>query len=218
MKFSTLFFDLDATLYTASNGLWDLIRLRIYQFMKDEVGIPESEIPQTRDHYWSTYGTTLEGLRIHHQVNPDHYLAYVHDLPLEDFLEEDSILRDLLKSLPQDLWVFTNADHKHAERVLGKLGIADQFSGIVDLLSLNFIVKPNPEAYQKALKIAGGIDPSQCILFDDLLPNLTTAKKMGFTTTLIGKNGQPSNSVDFHLDTIHDMKKHMPELWDSNPT
>lgn len=217
MIFSTLFFDLDATLYPVSNGLWDLIRLRIYQFMQEEVGIPENEIPQTRDHYWTTYGTTLEGLRIHHQVNPDHYLAYVHDLPLEDYLQEDPILRDLLKTLPQDLWIFTNADHHHAQRVLEKLGIADLFSGIVDLLSLNFVVKPNPKAYKKALKIAGGIDPSSCILFDDLLPNLIAAKKLGFTTTLVGKNGQSPNYLDFQLDTIHDMKNYMPELWSGKP-
>ncbi len=217
MNFSTLFFDLDATLYPVSNGLWDHIRLRIYQFMQEEVGIPENEIPQTRDHYWTTYGTTLEGLRIHHQVDPDHYLGYVHDLPLEDYLQEDPVLRDLLKTLPQDLWIFTNADHHHAERVLGKLGITDLFSGIVDLLSLNFAVKPNPIAYQKALKIAGGIDSSRCILFDDLLPNLAAAKKLGFTTTLVGKNGQPSKYLDFQLDTIHEMKDHMPELWSGTP-
>ena len=118
MIFSTLFFDLDATLYPASNGLWEQIRLRIYQFMLEEIGISENEIPATRDKYWTTYGTTLEGLRIHHGVEPDEYLAYVHHLPLKDFLEPDPVLRNILTSLSQDLWIFTNADYRHAERVL----------------------------------------------------------------------------------------------------
>ena len=217
MNFSTLFFDLDATLYPASNGLWDLIRLRIYQFMQEEVGIPENEIPKTRDHYWTTYGTTLQGLRIHHQVSPEQYLAYVHDLPLEDYLDDDPILRGLLNSLPQDRWVFTNADRHHAERVLDKLGIADQFTGIVDLFSLDLVVKPDPEAFRKALDMAGETDPSRCILFDDLLPNLTAAKKLGFTTTMVGKINQPATYLDFQLDTIHDMKKSMPGLWNGTP-
>ena len=212
MHFSTLFFDLDATLYPASNGLWEQIRLRIYKFMLEEIGIPEAEIPATRDKYWTTYGTTLEGLRIHHQVEPDDYLKYVHDLPLKDFLEPDPVLRDLLKTLPQDLWVFTNADRRHADRVLNELGISDLFSGIVDLLALNFIVKPNRKAYQTALKLAGVTDPERCVMFDDLIQNLIPAKELGFFTSLVGEPGS-SNQVDIQLQSIHEMKEKMPQLW-----
>ncbi|NOQ40329.1 MAG: pyrimidine 5'-nucleotidase [Anaerolineales bacterium] len=212
MHFSTLFFDLDATLYPASNGLWEQIRLRIYKFMLEEIGIPETEIPATRDKYWTTYGTTLEGLRIHHQVEPDDYLKYVHDLPLKDFLEPDPILRDLLKTLPQDLWVFTNADRRHADRVLNELGISDLFSGIVDLLALDFIVKPNRKAYQTALKLAGVTDPERCVMFDDLVQNLIPAKELGFFTSLVGENGS-TNQVDIQLQSIHEMKEKMPQLW-----
>jgi len=212
MHFSTLFFDLDATLYPASNGLWEQIRLRIYKFMLEEIGIPEAEIPATRDKYWTTYGTTLEGLRIHHQVEPDDYLKFVHDLPLNDFLEPDPILRDLLKTLPQDLWVFTNADRRHADRVLNELGISDLFSGIVDLLALDFIVKPNRKAYQTALKLAGVTDPERCVMFDDLVQNLIPAKELGFFTSLVGENDS-TNQVDIQLQSIHEMKEKMPQLW-----
>ncbi len=212
MQFSTLFFDLDATLYPASNGLWEQIRLRIYKFMLEEIGILEAEIPATRDKYWTTYGTTLEGLRIHHQVEPDDYLKFVHDLPLKDFLEPDPVLRGLLETLPQDLWVFTNADHRHASRVLNELGISDLFSGIVDLLALDFIVKPNRKAYKIALKLAGVTDPKKCVLFDDLIQNLIPAKELGFYTSLVGENGS-SNQVDIQLKSIHDMKEKMPQLW-----
>ncbi len=215
MSFSTLFFDLDATLYPASNGLWDQIRLRIYQFMQEEIGIPEEEIPETRDRYWTSYGTTLEGLRIHHQVNPEHYLEYVHNIPLNQYLEKDPDLKDLLASLPQDLWIFTNADRRHAEGVLHELGIEDLFTGIVDLLAMDFVVKPDPAAYQIALEKAGGIDPLKCVLFDDLLPNLNGAKALGITTALVGENGNPKKT-DYHLKSIHDIKIIMPHLWNEN--
>jgi putative hydrolase of the HAD superfamily len=180
--------------------------------MLEEIGIPEVEIPATRDKYWTTYGTTLEGLRIHHQVEPDDYLKYVHDLPLKDFLEPDPVLRELLETLPQDLWVFTNADHRHAGRVLNELGISALFSGIVDLLALDFIVKPNRKAYQIALKLAGVTDPTRCVMFDDLIQNLIPAKELGFYTSLVGENGS-SNQVDIQLKSIHNMKEKMPQLW-----
>ena len=214
MLFSTLFFDLDATLYPASNGLWDQIRLRIFQYMREEVGIPEELIPETRDKYWKTYGTTLEGLRIHHQTEVDHYLKYVHDVSLMDYLEPDPNLGLLLKSLPQKLWVFTNADQRHAKNVLGALGISDCFSGIVDLIAMKFQVKPRLESYQTALKLAGESDPTCCVLFDDLIQNLLPAKKLGFTTSLVGENGKP-DGVDFYLDSIHQIQNIMPQLWSS---
>lgn len=212
MHFSTLFFDLDATLYPASSGLWEQIRLRIFRYMREEVGIPEELIPETRDKYWKTYGTTLEGLRIHHQTDPDHYLKYVHDISMMDYLEPDPELQKLLTSLPQELWIFTNADHRHAKNVLNTLGIADCFSGIVDLIAMDFQVKPRPDSYQTALKMAGESDPAHCVLFDDLIQNLLPAKKMGFTTSLVGEIGK-TDGVDYYLDSIHDIQNMMPQLW-----
>jgi len=212
MSFSTLFFDLDATLYPPSNGLWEEIRNRIFQYMSDEVGLPAEQVPATRDHYWKTYGTTLEGLRIHHNVDPDDYLNYVHNIPLENYLSLDRELHGLLRELPQDLWIFTNADRRHAEAVLAVLGIQDLFSGIIDLLAMDFIIKPRPEAYQIAQQMAGEKDPSCCILFDDLVPNLLAAKKQGFATVLVGENGQ-TDSADFQLPTIHKIKEVLPHLW-----
>jgi putative hydrolase of the HAD superfamily len=212
MLFSTLFFDLDATLYPASNGLWDRIRDRIFQFMREQVGIPETEVPATRDRYWKTYGTTLEGLRIHHQVDPQVYLAYVHDIPLAEYLQKDLELKMILESLPQDLWVFTNSDRPHAQAVLECLGIQDQFSGIVDLLAMDFAVKPQPDAFQIALRMAGVDDPSLSILFDDLMPNLLAARSQGMKTALVSGNGRPEG-VDFYLNQVHDIKDIIPQLW-----
>jgi len=212
MSFSTLFFDLDATLYAATNGLWEEIRNRIYQFMRDEIGLPQAEIPATRDRYWKTYGTTLEGLRIHHAVDPDHYLRYVHEIPLESYLSPDPELYKLLEDLPQELWIFTNADWRHAESVLDVLGIRELFSGIIDLLAMDFIIKPQPEAYRIAQEMAGENDASRCVLFDDLVPNLLGAREHGFTTVLVGENGQ-NHKIDFHVPTIHQIKEVLPHLW-----
>jgi putative hydrolase of the HAD superfamily len=212
MRFSTLFFDLDATLYPASNGLWDEIRKRIYQFMHDEVGLLETDIPATRDHYWKTYGTTLEGLRIHHGVDPEDYLRYVHNVPYERYLSQDPVLDSLLRDLPQDLWVFTNADQRHAQAVLAMLGIQDHFTGIIDLLAMDFLIKPIPDSYRIAQELAGEKNPASCVLFDDLIQNLQGAKDRGFTTVLVGDNGT-SDCVDYRLPSIHQIKQVLPQLW-----
>jgi putative hydrolase of the HAD superfamily len=212
MHFSTLFFDLDATLYPASNGLWDQIRLRINHFMREKVGIPESDITRTRDRYWKDYGTTLEGLRAHHQINVDDYLDYVHDVPLSDYLNSDPQLREILSSLPQNLWVFTNADRRHAQKVLDILGLQGCFQGIIDLFTLNFSVKPRPESYQIALETAGEKDPKRCVLIDDMLQNLLPAQELGFTTVLVGEIGN-FDGVDYHLGTIYEIREKVPQLW-----
>lgn len=215
MNFSTIFFDLDATLYPASSGLWTLIRDRIFKFMIEQLRIPAAEVPGLRDHYWKTYGTTLEGLRRHHQIRPEEYLDYVHNIALEDYIEPDHKLKQNLRSLPQDLWVFTNSDFRHANRVLDRLGIQDCFQGVIDLYALDFIVKPNPEAYYKAFEIAGVTNPAGCLMFDDLIPNLSTAKQLGLTTALVGDNGQDKD-IDHYLSTIQELQIALPELWDSS--
>lgn len=215
MNFTTIFFDLDATLYSASSGLWTIIRDRIFKFMIDQLQIPESEVPELRDHYWKTYGTTLEGLRRHHRVRPEDYLDFVHNISLENYIEPDYDLKKKLASLPQDLWVFTNSDFRHANRVLDRLGIQDCFQGVIDLYALDFIVKPNPDAYYKAFEIAGVSNPSDCLMFDDLIPNLSTAKKLGLTTVLVGENGQ-NQDIDYYLVTIQELQKTLPELWDES--
>ena len=64
--------------------------------MYERIGLSWEEIPQLRQAYYENYGTTLRGLQQHYQVDAEDYLAYVHDLPLEDYLEPDPELRELL--------------------------------------------------------------------------------------------------------------------------
>jgi putative hydrolase of the HAD superfamily len=184
-------------------------------FMIEELQIPAPDVPELRDHYWKTYGTTLEGLRRHHQVHPEKYLDYVHNIALENFIEPDYDLKQSLTTLPQELWVFTNSDFHHANRVLDRLGIQDCFKGVIDLYALDFIVKPNPDAYHKAFEIADVSNPADCLMFDDLIPNLSTAKQLGLTTVLVGENGQ-NQDVDYYLSTIQELQKTLPELWEES--
>jgi len=214
MNFDTIFFDLDATLYPESNGLWPAIRENIDRFMREEMKIPEVEIPKMREYYYAHYGTTLRGLQIHYGVEPRDYLNYVHDLPLDRFLQPDPDLRKMLLSIPKRRWIFTNSDRPHAERVLTQLGIEDCFENIVDVYTLEQHPKPQPEAYQLALETAGVPEPQTCALLDDSIRNLTSAKEMGFFTILVGHN-DIHPSADRSLSDIHDLPRVAPEFWEN---
>ncbi len=213
MAFHTVFFDLDSTLYPDSNGLWKAIRGRIEHFMQERMNFPPEDIPQLTASYLETYGTTLRGLQIHHQVDPLEYLSYVHDLPLEEYLSPDPVLREMLLSIPSRRWVFTNSDAPHAKNVLRQLGIEDCFEGLIDVLVLDPACKPRLEAYHRALKLAGGPDPRRCAMVDDLARNLTPAQELNMFTVLVGPNGH-HNAADRWVRTIHDLPSAVPEFWD----
>jgi putative hydrolase of the HAD superfamily len=212
MYFSTLYFDLDDTLYPPSSGLWDAIRHRMNEYMQGLIDLPMDDIVKLRQSYLEKYGTTLRGLQAHYEVDADEYLSFVHDLPLEKYIQPDPALRTVLLSLPQRRWVFTNSDANHSSRVLNILGISDCFEGIIDIRAIDFDCKPDKIAYQKALILTSNVDPAQCVIFDDALRNLTPARELGFFTVLVGKNGREA-SVDRTISSLHDLKNCIPELW-----
>jgi pyrimidine 5'-nucleotidase len=216
MFYSNLFFDLDDTLYDSSNGLWEAIRARMSQYMVEKLGLPEDEVPALRRTYFLTYGTTLRGLQKHHNVNADEYLAYVHDLPLRKYLQPILELQEMILSLTQQRWIFTNADADHARRVLEVLGLEGCFQAIIDVRAIQFACKPEVIAYQRALQLAGDPDPNQCVLLDDSAINLLTAHQLGFTTVLVNRNGDLHPGIDHTISSVLDLPEVMPCLWNTN--
>jgi putative hydrolase of the HAD superfamily len=211
----TIFFDLDNTLYPGENGLWRAIRMRIELYMKERLNIPEQDVHALRRSYFERYGTTLRGLQIHKHVDPADYLAYVHDLPLQDYLSPNPQLHQLLMSLPQRRWVFTNADAAHAGRVLKTLNLVDCFNGIIDVFATEFACKPEREAFEKAMQIAGEADPRCCMLIDDAQRNLAAAREMGFAAILVGGEDATANGV-LRVPDLLSLRSVVPELWSRN--
>jgi len=212
MEFTTLFFDLDDTLYPSNTGLWDAIRDRMSLYMHEKLGLSWESIPSLRHDYLEKYGTTLRGLQHHFQVDAEDYLAYVHDLPLEKYLAPDAAVRKVLLSLPQEKWVFTNADSDHARRVLKVLTLEDCFQGVIDVRAVNFLSKPEKETYYKALALAGNPDPRRCILFDDSPRNLAPARAIGFTTVLLSPDAQ-NHQADYTISSLVEIPHALPMLW-----
>jgi putative hydrolase of the HAD superfamily len=212
MPFSNLFFDLDDTLYPNTNGLWGAIRARMEDFMRQRMDLPPEEVARLRRSYFETYGTTLRGLQRHHQVDEHEFLAYVHDLPLENFLQPDPELRTLLLNLHQRKWIFTNADANHSRRVLAALGLSDCFDGIVDIHARGYHCKPEVEAYTLAMALAGERDPRRCALLDDSPRNLAPAHDLGITTVLVGTR-EPDPAADHAILNLKELPQVLPQLW-----
>lgn len=183
----------------------------------ERLRLPKGEIPQLRQSYLERFGTTLRGLQQDFQIDVDEYLDFVHNLPLKDYLQADPALRTLLLSLSQSRWIFTNSDKAHAQRVLDVLQIADCFDGIIDIRALNFVCKPDPEAYRKAVALAGSPSIQECVIFDDAPRNLAPAKQLGFTTVLVADNPVPG-SADFAVASLHNLRQSFPQLWQAGET
>ncbi len=197
-----IFFDLDDTLYPPERGVWSQIGLRINRYLVEKVGIPESDAEALRRRYFTKYGTTLNGLRAEHHVDPQEYYRFVHDIPLEQYLDPDPTLRKMLEAIPQKKFIFSNADRAYIIRVLSVLGITDQFDGIVDIFATDFACKPMEAAYRIAIQKAGSPPVDRCMLVDDLPRNLQPARGLGWITVLVHTRSS-DGSAHHQIESIY---------------
>lgn len=193
-----LLFDLDNTLYSPERELFSLIDVRINRYMSEVVGIPAAEVDGLRRRYWAEYGVTLQGLIRHYRVDPEDYLDYVHDVDVASRLDPDTELRQALQQLPQRKAVFTNGSTGHAERVLARLGLRDQFECIFDIRVARYQPKPFAAPYYQVVAELG-VDARDCTMIEDSQENLRTAKALGMRTVLVGA-GPRADFVDVRID------------------
>jgi putative hydrolase of the HAD superfamily len=192
----TLFIDLDDTLYPASSGLWRDIRGRIDLYMRERLGIPADEVTALRRAYFEQYGTTLRGLERHYPIDKAEFLAFVHDLPLGEYIAPNPGLRAILESIPVRKFIFTNADTAHAKRVIAALGLEGCFESVVDILAVSPHCKPMPESFKIALRLAGQADPRRCVLLDDMPRTTIAARNIGMFSILVNENGAQEANAD----------------------
>jgi len=195
MRFTTIFFDLDDTLYPAESGLWLAIKERMNDYMRERLHIPPQDIPRLREQYYNAYGTTTRGLQKHHALNSQDFLAYVHDIPLEDYLAPNEAQREIIAALPARRIIFTNADKNHARRVLSALHLQDLFELVVDVNDIEPYCKPMPQSFDMALQLAGEEDPARCVMIDDLPRTTRAAREAGMFSILCAPQW---NSADAH--------------------
>jgi putative hydrolase of the HAD superfamily len=192
-------FDLDNTLYPRETQFMRLIEARMTDFVARHTGLPRDEAYALQKRYLHEHGTTLAGLMALNGVDPEAFLNEVHDVSL-DRLSPDPALSAALGRLPGRLLVFTNADERHAARVLEKLGLADHFEAVFHIAAADYLPKPHPAAFARLVE-AHAIDPRATAFFEDSEKNLAPAAAMGMTTVLVGAHAADSTAAFVHHRT-----------------
>jgi len=210
MPFEFIIFDLDDTLYPRNSGLLKEVGRRIEVWLCDYLGLTRGEAVAMRRDYFVRYGTTLGGLVARHDVDVRGYLAFVHDVPVEDYLSPNPALAEMLASIPLRRAVYTNAPAGYAGRVLGVVNCFERVVGIEEVGLRN---KPCPDAYERMLALLGARG-SECIMVEDSARNLRPAQALGMATVLVG--AEPDESADFVVRSVLEVAGVMDNLMKPN--
>ncbi|MDO8961556.1 MAG: pyrimidine 5'-nucleotidase [Methylophilus sp.] len=195
-------FDLDDTLHNASAHIFPVMNRAMTQYIMAELNIDEPAAHQLRQHYWRIYGATLKGLMRHHGVDAYHFLQETHafmDLP--NMVLQVKRLRHVLKQLKGRKCVFTNAPRAYAIRVLEIMRIEDCFELIFSVESTQFHAKPSMRGFQMLLNTLN-VNASDCVMLEDNLPALMTAKRLGMQTIWVTRQLKKPNFVDFRINSV----------------
>jgi putative hydrolase of the HAD superfamily len=195
-------FDLDDTLHDASAHIFPQLNQAMTQYIMDTLALDEPAAFKLRQHYWRIYGATLKGLMRHHGTDPYHFLDKTHELmELPQMVIQTKSLRHFLQRLSGRKVVFTNAPMAYAQRVLDLLGIEDLFETVFSVESTRFHPKPAVRGFKRLLTTIGA-NATDCVMVEDSLPALRTAKRMGMKTIYVTKTLQKPNYVDARITSV----------------
>lgn len=195
-------FDLDDTLHDASAHIFPHINRSMTQYLMTHLDLCEEDACAMRRDYWHRYGATLHGLIRHHGTDPHHFLHHTHQFPnLTTMVLRARGLRTALLRLKGRKVVFTNAPMAYAEQVLHLLGIRDLFQSVFSIESSRFHPKPAKQGFLRILK-ALRISATRCVMVEDSLPALRTAKGLGMKTVYVNPNSRRPSFVDARIGTI----------------
>ena len=179
-------FDLDNTLHDASNAAFRDLNERMSGYIVEHLGMDRAQADAMRSHYWRRYGATLLGLMRHHGVDAAHFLHHTHLLPgLEDRVRGHAHDFAALVRLRGRRYILTNAPAAYTARVLGVLGIAHLFDGVIAIEHMKMFghLRPKPDARMfRWLAARLGVHPSRCVLVEDTLEHQKAARRVGMGT------------------------------------
>ncbi|MEW5299645.1 MAG: hypothetical protein WDW36_002639 [Sanguina aurantia] len=199
-----MLFDLDDCLYR-NEAIPNKVRLRIMEFMVTRLGIEEAGVEALCTRLYISHGTTMAGLIDQgYKIDFDEWHEFIHygTIDYEATLHADPGLVTMLNSIALPKFVLTNADKRHAELAMARLGITDCFQGIFHFENIQELgkkhgvinegrpgplCKPNKITYQLVLNELG-YTAQQAIFLDDSIRNLAGAHELGILTVLVGRD------------------------------
>lgn len=195
-------FDLDNTLHNATPHIFPHINRSMREYIERHLGLDAAQATSLRQDYWERYGATLQGLMRHHGTDPRHFLWETHQFPdLKRMLDFEKPTLHMLRRLPGKKIIFSNAPRHYTDAVLKLTGLERHFSSIYSVENVRFQPKPMLAGF-RALLHAEHLDPKRCIMVEDSLPNLISAKKLGMKTVWVSTGSRQSPCVDVKISSI----------------
>ncbi|QYF95152.1 pyrimidine 5'-nucleotidase [Massilia sp. PAMC28688] len=187
-------FDLDNTLHDASHAIFPTISANMNVFIARLLGdgvthATREQVDAARIGYWKRYGATLLGLVKHHQVNATEFLRDTHHLDdLASMMRFERGISRLLARLPGRKILLTNAPTRYSSDVMRHLGLRRHFSHhiAIENMQVHGQLRPKPSSLMlRRLLRKHGVAASRCILVEDTLDNLRSAKRVGMRTVWV---------------------------------
>ena len=201
-----ILFDCDGVLYQDLEAVFGQVSKRMTYYISKKLNLDIKKAKELQTNYFHKYNTSLNGLMIHHDIEPKDFLKYVHDIDLA-FMEKDLVLREELVNLNLKKFVFTNGSKEHVENITKHLGIDDQFHGIFDIVDAEFNPKPEAKAFDLMVN-KFNINPKETIYIEDIAKNLSIAKVRGSTTVWLindeywGKKESNQDYIDYKIENL----------------
>ena len=193
-QINTWIFDLDNTLYPVTKKLLTQIDQHMGNFVANFLNVDKEEARHIQKSYFRDYGLTLRGLMLHHGLDPSRYYDEMTPMDLTEVYPNPA-LADAIRQLPGRKLIYTNASTNHAEMVLDRLGMNNVFEGIFDIISAEYVPKPEIESYKLLCKL-NDIDPTHAVMIDDIARNLEPAAALGMTTVWIQTNVDWAQNIE----------------------
>ena len=146
------------------------------RYISNKLNVDFKKAKELQTNYFHKYNTSLNGLMIHHEIDPKEFLDFVHDIDLS-FLEKDTALKYELENINLRKFVFTNGSQNHVKHITKTLGIDDQFEGIFDIVDAEYHPKPEAKAFDLMIE-KFKIDPKETLYIEDIAKNLSIGKDL----------------------------------------
>ena len=205
-KIKNILFDLDGVLYQDLEAVFGQVSKKMTKYISDKLDLDLKKAKELQTNYFHKYNTSLNGLMIHHNIKPEEFLKYVHDIDLS-FMKKDLILRKELESLKLKKFIFTNGSKEHANNITKHLGINDLFNGLFDIVDAQFSPKPTAKAFDLMVK-KFKIDPCETLYIEDIAKNLSIGKERGAITAWLinneywGKKESDKEFIDYKIENL----------------
>ena len=201
-----ILFDCDGVLYSDLEAVFGQVSRKMTEYISSKLNVDLKKAKELQTNYFHKYNTSLNGLMIHHEIDPKEFLDFVHDIDLS-FLEKDTALRYELENLNLRKFVFTNGSYNHVKHITTTLGIDDQFESIFDIVDAEYHPKPEAKAFDLMVE-KFKIDPKETLYIEDIAKNLSIGKERGTITAWLindeewGKKESNKEYIDYKIENL----------------